>query len=184
MRAVDSAERGEQRVYKEGDLILYGSTGVCRVEKIREQVFPTTGEKKLYYVLCPLYEDCVISVPVDSDKVFIRPIITKEEARQVIDRMAQVQPEVFHSRVTRELSEHYETLLNSHDCDSLVELTMSIYTKKQAMLAQKRKFGTVDERFLRRAEDLLFGELAAALEIPREQVQNYISARLESRQAG
>ncbi len=171
-------------MYRVGDLVLYGSTGVCRVEEIKEQQFPTTGEVRLYYVLSPLYESCVISVPVDSDKVFIRPIISKEEAKQIIDKMPSTQAPVYHSRVSRELSEHYETLLKSHDCDSLVELTMSIYTKKQSLLHQKRKFGAVDERFLKRAEDLLFGELAAALEIPRDQVQSYIASRLAEAEAG
>ena len=46
------------------------------------------------------------------------------------------------------------------------------------MHRQKRRFGTVDERFLKQAEDLLFGELAAALEIPRSEVRGYITARV------
>lgn len=169
-------------MYQAGDLILYGGTGVCRVKEIKEQNFPSTGETRLYYVLTPLYEDCVISAPVDSDKVFIRPIISKEEAEKLIEKIPHMQAKVYHSRATRELAEHYETILKSHDCDSLVELTMSIYAKKQAQLSQKRKFGAVDERFLKRAEDLLFGELAAALEVPRDQVQEYIAAKVETLQ--
>jgi len=166
-------------MYQVGELVLYGSTGVCKVEEIREQNFPSTGEKRLYYTLRPLYEDCVISVPVDSDKVFIRPIISREEAERLIAGIPKVRVEMYHSRVSRELTEHYEAILRSHDCGSLVELTMSIYAKKQSFQEQKRKFGTVDERFLKRAEDLLFGELAAALEIPKDQVQGYIASKLE-----
>lgn len=167
-------------MYQAGDLVLYGSTGVCRVDEIREQSFPSMGEKRLYYVLRPLYEDCVISAPVDSDKVFIRPIISREEAERIIEKIPHIHAQAYHSRVSRELSEHYEAILKSHDCDSLVELTMSIYQKKRQLLDQKRKFGTVDERFLKRAEDLLFGELAAALEIPRDQVQDYIASKVEA----
>ena len=37
-----------------------------------------------------------------------------------------------------------------------------------------------DEKFLRRAEDLLFGELAVALNIGREEVRDYISDRLQA----
>lgn len=166
-------------MYQLGDLVLYGSTGVCRVSEIREQDFPTTGEKKLYYILRPLYEDCTISAPVDSDKVFIRPIISRDEAERIIEDIPNVEVKVYHSRVSRELTEHYEAILKHHDCGSLVEMTKSIYAKKQSFQDQKRKFGTVDERFLKRAEDLLFGELAAALEIPRDQVQGYIESKLE-----
>lgn len=57
---------------------------------------------------------------------------------------------------------------------------MSIYAKKQEAETQKRRLGAVDESFLHRAEDLLFSELAAALELDREQVQPYIAARVEA----
>lgn len=167
-------------MYQTGDLVLYGSTGVCRVSEIKKQNFPSTGEQKLYYVLRPLYQDCVISAPVDSDKVFIRPIISKEEAQELIRQIPDIQARADNSKASRELSEHYDALLKTHDCRDLVKLTMSIYTKKQVVLKEKRKFGAVDERFLKRAEDLLFGELAAALDIPRSQVPNYISTQLET----
>ena len=165
-------------MYQAGELVLYGSTGVCRVEEVREQASPGTGEKRLYYVLRPLYEDCVISAPVDSDKVFIRPIITKDEAERIILDMPKAEVTIYHSRVPKELTEQYETVLKNYDCGALVGLTKSIYAKKISLQEQKRKFGTVDERFLKRAENLLFGELAAALEIPRDQVQDYIESKL------
>ena len=49
----------------------------------------------------------------------------------------------------------------------------------QKLLREKRKFGAVDERFLREGEALLFGELAVALDIAPEAVPAYIQARLE-----
>ena len=39
----------------------------------------------------------------------------------------------------------------------------------------------IDERFMRRAEELLFGELAVALEIEREDVPAYLAERLSRR---
>ena len=53
---------------------------------------------------------------------------------------------------------------------------MSIYAKKQT--ARNGRVGAVDESYLRRAEDLLFTELAAALELDRDQVQPYIAQRV------
>lgn len=170
-------------MYQVGELVSYGSTGVCRVAEIILQT-SHDGEEMLYYVLQPLYKACVISVPVDSDKVFIRPIITRSEAERLIELIPTLDCPAFHSRVSRELSEHYSAMLKSHDCQDWMEMTISIYTKKQALLSQKRKFGSVDERYLKQAEELLFGELAAALEIPREKVRGYIGEKLESLKAG
>ena len=168
----------EAIMYEIGELIHYGSTGVCRVEDIKSRKFP--GEKKgqLYYILKPLYQTCTISTPVDNKKVFMRPVISRDEAERLIDSIPTVKAEAYHSRVLRELAEHYEEAFASHSCEDLIQLTMSIYAKKQSMEQQKRKFGAVDERFMKRAEDLLFGELAAALDIPRDDVQDYIRQRV------
>ncbi len=166
-------------MYEVGQLVQYGGTGVCRVEEIKVQDFPGVGQR-LYYVLHPLYKACVISVPVDSDKVFMRPIISREEAERLIARIPSLHCQAFHGRAARDLAAHYEALLERHDCQDWIELTMSIHAKKESMQQQKRRFGSVDERFLKQGEDLLFGELAAALDIPREEVPGYIAARVES----
>jgi len=112
-------------MYEIGELVLYGSTGVCRVSEIKTQDFPSTGERRLYYVLKPLYQSCVISVPVDSDKVFIRPIISKDEAERLISLIPGRKCEAYHNRATRELAQHYDTMLKSHKCEDLIDLTMS-----------------------------------------------------------
>lgn len=170
-------------MYKIGELVLYGGTGVCRVTEIKLQPFPG-GEEQLYYVMQPLYKPCVISVPVDSRKVFIRPIITRDEVERLIKLIPTLNCPAFHCRASRELTEHYDALMKHHDCQDWMELSISIRTKKEALLRQKRKFGSVDERFLKQAEDMLFGEFAAALEIPKEQVRGYIDAKLEELKAG
>lgn len=165
-------------LFKIGELIQYGNTGVCRVTEIKEIDDSIKGKRK-FYVLESLYQRCIISTPVDNKKVFMRPIMSKEEAEDLINEIPTIEFEEYHSPVTRELTEHYEASFKSHSCEDLLELTMSIYSKKQTMAEQKKKIGIIDERFLKRGEELLFGEFAAALDIPREQVQEYIAERIE-----
>lgn len=169
--------------YQVGDLILYGSTGVCRVAEIQAHKGAKGEPERLFYTLEPLYQSGTIVTPVDNEKVFMRPILTREEAERLIDQIPNVQAEAYHNKAMRELTEHYEAALRTHDCGALVELTMSIYAKKQDLESQKRKFGALDERFLHRAEELLFGELAAALGIQRDEVQGYIEKRLEGQES-
>ena len=151
-------------MYEIGELVLYGSTGVCRVSEIKKQGLPDSGEERLYYVLKPLYQSCVIS---------------RDEAERLINLIPGRKCEAYHSRAARDLTQHYDAMLKTHRCEDLIDLTMSIYAKKENMRRQKRRFGSVDERFLKQAEDLLFGELAAALEIPRNEVRGYITARVQ-----
>lgn len=158
-------------MYQVGELVVYGRTGVCRVERIQRE----KGQD--YYALKPLYQSCDILTPVNG-KVFMRPIITREEAERLIDCIPSMEVEAFESKAIRELSEHYQAAIATHDCRDLVELTMSIYAKKKAAQREKRKFGAVDERFMKEGEELLFGELSAALDIPVEEVPDYIGRRL------
>lgn len=168
-------------MYQTGDMIVYGSTGVCKVEEITTPDFEK-DKSKLYYALAPVYQDGIIYTPVDT-KTFMRPVITKEEANALIDKIPSMEVEAYHNKALRELEEHYNTFLKSHDCGDLLELGRSIYIKKQELLRQHRKFGAVDERYMKRADDLLFGELAVALEIDKNQVEDYIAERVNGKKA-
>ena len=57
---------------------------------------------------------------------------------------------------------------------------MAIHLKRRRAEAQNRRLGMVDERVMKQAEQLLFGELAAALDIPYEEVQPYIAGRMQA----
>ena len=50
----------------------------------------------------------------------------------------------------------------------------SIYAKSREAARCGRKIGQVDQRYMKRAEDLLYGELAVSLGIDREEVVPYI----------
>lgn len=170
-------------MYNVNDVVVYGNTGVCRVEAVGTPKFHGVDEKQRYYTLRPVFGDGVIYCPVDSDRVFIRPVISREEAEKVIDAIPTINAQAYHNRSTQLLTEHYCEALNSHSCKELIELVMSIYQKKQSLLGQKRRLGQVDERFMKRAQSLLYGELAVALGIEKEEVESYIAARMEKFEA-
>ena len=153
-------------MFQPGGLLVYGSTGVCQVLSIDQRQDYVNGVKqsRLYYQLKPLYQGGVIYTPVDNDKVVMRPVISR----------------VCPAATTQALTQHYQTSLRRHSCRSLMELTMSIHQKRRKAEAQNRRLGMVDERFMKQAEQLLFGELAAALDIPYDEVQPYIANRMQT----
>ncbi len=165
-------------MYKVGDLIFYENTGVCKVTNIAVSNFSGVDTDRLYYFLKPLYQESVIYTPVGNANVFMRPIISADEAEQLIDRIPSIRAEAYHSRVMSQLVGHYEASMKTHDPVELIKLTMSIYAKKQSLVQQNRKVGAIDEKFMKCAEELLFGEMSAALDIPKDEVQEYIAARV------
>lgn len=162
-------------MYQPGDLVVYGRTGVCRVERIEKG-----RDGQQFYALSPLYQSCSILTPVEG-KVFMRPILTRRQAEELIDRIPSLRGEPRQGAV-RELTEQYQASIATHDCADLVELLTSIYDKRQTAKREKQKFGAVDERFMQEGEALLHGELAAALDIPAEDVPGYIKKRVRERE--
>ena len=108
----------------------------------------------------------------------MRPIISRQEAEDLIGEIPTLHPAACRASTTQALTQQYQASLRQHDCRSLVELAMSIHAKRRQAESQNRRLGMVDERYLKQAEQLLFGELAAALEIPYEAVQPYIADRI------
>jgi CarD family transcriptional regulator len=167
-------------MYKSGDMIIYGNSGVCVVQDITKMNHPESDTQKMYYVLKPLYETYTISTPVDNDKVLMRPVISRREAERLIDIIPTIQAEAYSCDSMGDLTRHYEALIRTYDGEELIRLTMSIYSKNQSRVGQKLKPGAIEKRYLKRAEDLLFGEFAVALGIPREEVPDYIEAKIET----
>ncbi|MDD3347194.1 CarD family transcriptional regulator [Oscillibacter sp.] len=165
-------------MFQPGDLILYGTTGVCKVQEIVHPNKTGTDRNRPYYLLKPLYQDGVIYTPAENGKVPMRPIISAKEANALIDLIPTVEPEVCRAPTLQALSQLYQSAVRSHDCRDLMEMVMSIYAKQKQAEAQKRRLGMVDERFMRQAENLLYGEFSSALGIPFDEVQPYIAGRV------
>ena len=112
----------------------------------------------------------------------MRPVISRDEALALIDAIPAMTVEAYHNSSFQRLADHYRQYIESYDCAALLELTRSVYIKRKEAALRNKKLGAVDERYMRRAEDLLYGELAVALEIARECVPDFIAARLQERE--
>lgn len=167
-------------MFQIGDLVVYGTTGVCRVEDITRHNLTGADSDRQYYLLKPMQQDGVIYTPVDNQKVPVRPVISREEAEALIDLIPTIQAQAYHSPTLQALAQHYQSAVRTNDCRNLVELMMSIYAKRRQAESQKRRLGMVDERYMKQAEKMLYGEFSVALDIPYDAVQSYIAQRVDA----
>lgn len=166
-------------MYAKGDYIIYGTTGVCRVEAIgRPAGIASADKERLYYTLIPVYGAGRIYIPVDG-KVFMRPVISGEEAERLIERIPDIREETCENRDPKFLASWYKTFIGSHECEDLILLIKSIYARNQHMIRSGKKAGATDLQYKKKAEELLHGELAVALGISPEEVPGYITRRLK-----
>ncbi len=161
-----------------GEYIVYGLNGVCRVEEIGPMNMSGVESDKIYYTLLPLYtKGSRVFTPVDNQKVVMRPVISKQEACQLIDDMQNIDEIEVVDDKRRELA--YKEAVKSCDCRELIRIINTALKRKEERLAQGKKMSACDERYLKQAQDSLYGEFAISLKIEKGEVQDFITNRME-----
>ena len=169
------------KLFKINELVVYGNEGVCSIEDIRQIDIDGIDNSKPYYILNPIYSPGkIVYAPIDT-KVFMRAVISSEAAEKLIDQIPNIGVEEINNVSLRELNDFYKSLLNSHKCTDLFKIIRTVYAKEQDATKNKKKLGQTDKNYMRVAEELLHGEFAAALGIPKEEVKHYIENRVEKR---
>lgn len=157
---------------------MCGGHGVCRVVDIVGNPIDRLDRKKKYYLLEPVFEKgSTVYAPVDSDKILMRPIMTREEAEELIARITEIETVWIQEERNRE--QMYKEAIRTYDCNTLVEIIKTLYLRKQNRLHEGKKVLASDEQYLRKAEELLYSEMSISLSIPKEKVEEYITAAVE-----
>ena len=139
------------------------------VEEITTLDIAGVDKKREYYILKPLYlSSSTVYIPVDTAEGSMRKVLAHEEAESLIRQI----PEIPLITIANDklLEQEYKNCLKACNCQDLIWIIKTIYLRKTA----------VDARYFRIAEDQLYGELAVALDMSRENVESYINTSLQS----
>ena len=159
-------------MYKEGEYIVYGLNGVCRVESITTLDMKDVPKDVEYYSLIPLGQGGKIYVRVDSSQDKMRPVISKSEAELLIKQIDEIEA----IKITNEktVEELYKSCMRSYDCTEWVRLIKCIYKRKLKRTESGKKVTAADEKYMRLAEEALYSELAIALGVEKDKVLDII----------
>jgi CarD family transcriptional regulator len=162
-------------MFNVGEYIVHGRNGVCQVKDITHIDISGADKDQLYYTLVPVHsENSKIFYPVDSDKVVMRSIISKEEAENLVAHLDNIEPLWIENEKLRENS--YKEAISSADCQKLIGVIKALYERNRERMAQGKRITFVDDRYLKEAKKNLFDEFALALNIEQDEVENYIMA--------
>lgn len=167
-------------MYSAGDIIIYGTKGVCRVESVGKLSVPDgIVNDRLYYTLSPLFgkEGEKIYSPVDTN-VFIRNLISPSEVEDCIETVSHKKTEGLNCRNKRELAEKYKAIIKSCNCINILLLIKSLNGKFEDAKENHKKFSQMDMDFLRNAENIVYGEFAVVLHISKEEVRKKVESRI------
>lgn len=161
-----------------GDFVVYGRTGICEVTDITTMKMTGVPKDKLYYILMPCKDKSgKIFTPVENGKVVIRPVITKEEAMELLSQISEIPELWIPNEKMRE--NMYKECIRSCECVELIKIIKTLYIRKRDRIAQGKKITATDERYLKMAEGSLYSELSMALGIPENEMETYITEYIE-----
>lgn len=165
-------------MYKIGEYVVYGQNGICRIQDIANPGFSGVDEKKMYYLMEPLNaKGSKIYSPVGSKKVRIRRIMNEEEAEQFIECIPMVETLWIGNEKMRE--ERYKAAMYTCEPIEWLKIIKTLYLRAKDRISQGKKITATDERYLKMAEESLYSELAFALGKNKEDMEDYITQRIE-----
>ena len=164
-------------MFEAGEYIIYGNTGVCKVGEVTKMAVPGSTTDRLYYALEPVYDKgCRLFTPVDNQKVTMRPILTKEEADELILKIKEIDLLWVNDEKNRE--QIYKEAIRTCNCVEWVRIIKTLYLRKRERIKAGKKVTSSDARYLHLAQESLYGELSVVMGIPKDQMEEFITKRV------
>ena len=159
-------------MYAVGDKIIYSESGVCTVELIAPMA-DSPDESRLYYHLRPLVGTGVYFAPVDSG-AFMRPVIGREEAEALIAAIPGIEPAICNDNRFNHVDAFYRELFKKHTPEALVAIIKGLMIKAK----ERKTRSSRADATMKRAKEVLHGELSVALGIEYPLIEEYIRSKI------
>ncbi len=164
-------------MYQVGEYVVVGNKGVCIVDNITTLDISGVDREREYYILKPVYvPGSTVYVPVDSADS-MRRVLTKDEVTHLIHEIPQIP--LIETVNDKLLEQEYKGCMKNNSCKEWVRIIKTVYLRKQKRQELGRKVTAVDAKYFRIAEDNLYGELAVVLDIPKNEVESYITSEVD-----
>lgn len=160
-----------------GAMLVHPTYGVCEIVHIGKLDMKNVKDERVYYTLVPVYDTkSKLFIPAEGD-VGLRPVMTKEDARKLVEKLPDMQPIVVKNEKERE--KLFKEMLRNGSCEDISRIIKTLYLRKKARLDAGKKAVSLDEKYLFIAREHLYGELSVALGIAKNDMEAYIAKCIE-----
>ncbi len=167
-------------MFQKDDYVYYASGGVCRIVDIRYAPLDGMPADRQYYVMNSVHDpNGVIYVPINSDTVFLRRLLTKAEAEAFLDEIPSIS--LIEEPNAKLLRGRYAEAMKMHSPTEWVRVIKTVYSRMQALAAVSRsqRISDTERSFAEDAKRYLYAELSQALGVPAREMEAHIRAHVE-----
>ncbi len=164
-------------MFEIGEHIVYGTSGICRVEEICKSPYDK-NDTRTYYLLIPAHNPMgsTIYTPVDNDRVPMRRLMTPEEIEALICAMPAI--EVLQVPVEKQRREIYRTVIGALRPEGYVSVIKTVHRRREELTAARKHFPVSDMEYGRLAKHMLYSECAHVLGLAEDGMEAYIEEKL------
>lgn len=166
------------------EYVYYASEGVCRIADICRAPLKGMPEDRQYYVLHSVHSNGgVLYVPIDSDGVFLRRLLTADEASRLVDEIPKMS--VFEEPNAKALRTRYIEAMRMHNPAEWIRVIKTVHCRMERLskCSRAQRLSETERSFATDAKRFLYTELSLALNVPLGDVEQYIANRIERRLA-
>lgn len=154
-------------MFKVGEIVVH-KRDVCKVTNITKNY----REGEDFYKLSPISDNSLtIFTPVSNERGMIRKIISKAEAKKLIERIPEIEPLEAEGRA---LANEYKALVENGEHDDLIRIIKTAHIRNAFNSKNNKKPNENDKTFFRLAESILYSELATALGMELAETRGYV----------
>ena len=148
-------------MYNPGDYAVVSRYGVCRIVSVGHPSLSCADPSVDYYTLRPLREDCVIHIPCSISSEHLRPVITEEQALDLIKSI----PAIRIKRIKdRQRTQRYREAVTSGNPAMLLPVIMEIWQLNEYTIRKGRPISRVTEATIFKEAEMMFNsEMGHAL---------------------
>ncbi len=164
-----------------GDLLFYGTNGVCRVSEICSSPFDSSDTRS-FYKLTPIsdHSSLVIYTPVDNTQVIIRSLISKEEAEALVSRLSAI--EKITVAIEKYRKDAYREAIRDGMPEGFVRIIKTVRERREKFRRTRRRVPDLDNDFEHTAKTCLYSELSVVLGLCREEIHRIVSENIAEAQ--
>jgi CarD family transcriptional regulator len=164
-------------MFQIGDVVVYTTYGICRVENIIEMNF--NGNLTKYYVLVPLSEaKTELTIPVENPITMSRlhGLLKENEINEIIDEIPYL--ETFWINNDNERKKAFNDIIKKGNRKDTLQMLKSVKKHQLSLKDKVRKLHACDEQVMHDAEKLIVDEFSYVLKKEKIDVYNIVNENL------
>ncbi|WP_164216463.1 CarD family transcriptional regulator [Virgibacillus sp. YIM 98842] len=165
-------------MYQVGDLIIYSTHGLCKIEDISEKNIG--GVSRTYYVMHPI-EDAklTISIPKAAGEKNMQSLMNKEEAQLIMESFRY--PGIPWVEDARDRHKKFSGIVKTGERKEISRVANSLMRKEDELHSDKKRLSEQDRKLLESIQNILFQELAVSLDKPMEEIAEEVHSMIKQK---